>query len=50
MAGLALDDDQRHALTRELDGMGVAQLVRREAPPDTGVDGGPVQVRAGGGA
>jgi hypothetical protein len=29
---LALDDDQRHALAGHLDGMRVAQLVRREAP------------------
>jgi hypothetical protein len=31
VAELALDDDERHALTRHLDGVGVAQLVRSEA-------------------
>src|SRR4051795_11881920 len=34
VAELALDDDQRNAFARHLDGAGVAQLVRREAPPD----------------
>ena len=34
MAELALDDDERHALARELDGMGVPELVGRKAPPD----------------
>jgi hypothetical protein len=33
MAELALDDDQRHALVGHFDGMGVAQLMRRKAPP-----------------
>jgi hypothetical protein len=32
VAQLALDDDERHALVCHLDGMGVAQLVRRETP------------------
>jgi len=32
VAELALDDDERHALVRHLDGVGVAKLVRREAP------------------
>ena len=36
MAELALDDDQRHALAGHLDGVGVAELVRCEAPPDAG--------------
>jgi hypothetical protein len=36
---LALDDDQRHAFARQLDGVGVAKLVRREASPDAGRDG-----------
>ena len=40
VAELALDDDQRHALARQLDGVRVAQLVRRKAPPDTGRDRG----------
>jgi ribosomal protein L12E/L44/L45/RPP1/RPP2 len=31
---LALDNDERHALVRHLDGVGVAELVRREATPD----------------
>jgi hypothetical protein len=35
VAELALDDVERHAFARELDGVGVAQLVRREAAPDT---------------
>jgi hypothetical protein len=33
---LSLDDVQRHPLAGHLDHMGVAQLVRREAAPDTG--------------
>ena len=37
VAELALDDDQRHALARELNSMGVPELVRREAPPDAGL-------------
>jgi hypothetical protein len=41
LAELALDDDQRHALARELDGMRVPELVWPEAPPDPRVDGGP---------
>jgi hypothetical protein len=32
VAKLALDDDQRHALAGHLDGVRVAQLVRREPP------------------
>jgi len=32
VAALALDDDQRHALARHLDGVGVSQLMGREAP------------------
>jgi hypothetical protein len=28
---LALDDNQRHALASHLDGVGVAELMRREA-------------------
>jgi hypothetical protein len=33
MAELALDDDQRDALASHLDGVGVSELVRREAAP-----------------
>jgi hypothetical protein len=33
---LALDHDQRHAFVGHLDGMGVAELVRREPSPHTG--------------
>jgi hypothetical protein len=33
VAKLALDDDQRHALPRELERVRVAQLVRSEATP-----------------
>ena len=49
VAQLALDDDQRHAFARELDGVGVAELVRREATANSCRHGGPAQVRAGGG-
>jgi len=45
LAELALDDDQRHAFARKLDGMGVPELVGGEAPPDPRVDGGPAHVR-----
>src|SRR5215204_3891005 len=37
VAELALDDDQRHALAGHLDGVGMAQLVRREASPHAGL-------------
>jgi len=37
--GLALDDDQRHALAGHLDGVGVSELVRREASPHAGLAG-----------
>jgi hypothetical protein len=46
---LALDDDQRHALARHLDGVGVPELVRREASPHAGLAGDAAQLRAGGG-
>lgn len=39
MPELALDDDQRNAFVRHLDGMGVPELVRREAAPDAGFSG-----------
>jgi hypothetical protein len=32
-AELPLDDDQRHTFVRELDGLGVTGLMRREAAP-----------------
>jgi hypothetical protein len=32
VAELALDDDERHALVRHLDGVGVMELVGHEAP------------------
>jgi hypothetical protein len=35
---LALDYDQRHAFAGQLDGVRVPELVRRDAPPDTGRD------------
>jgi hypothetical protein len=50
VAELALDDDQRHALAREFDGMGVPELVGSEAPPDARVLGGRAQACSGGGA
>jgi hypothetical protein len=34
MAELALDDVQRHALAGQLEGVRVAQLVRRKPAPD----------------
>src|ERR671923_1355574 len=49
VAELALDDDQRHALAGHLDGVRVAQLVRREASPHAGLAGDPSQLGAGGG-
>jgi hypothetical protein len=46
VAELALDDAERHALASELDGVGVAQLVRSEAPPDPRVRGEPAELDA----
>lgn len=40
MAELALDDDQRHAFVRDLNGVGVPELVWGEAPADACGDGG----------
>ena len=37
MSELALNDDQRDALARHLDGVGVAELVRRESSADAAV-------------
>ena len=34
---LPLNDDQRHALARHLDGVGVPQLMRRKPPPRAGM-------------
>jgi hypothetical protein len=45
---LALDNDQRHAFDGHLDGMRVAELVRREAPTHPGLAGDLAQFRAGG--
>jgi hypothetical protein len=39
MPELALDDVDRDSFARELDGMRVPQLMGREPPPYTGVDG-----------
>ena len=44
---LALDDDQRDALAGHLDGVGVAELVRREASPHAGLAGDSAQLGAG---
>jgi hypothetical protein len=48
VAELALDDDQRHAFARELDGVDVPELMRREAPADASLDRGPPHIRSGG--
>jgi hypothetical protein len=50
VAQLTLDDDQRDAFARELDGMGVPELVGCEAAPDPRVDGGRPQARSCGSA
>ena len=50
VAQSALDDDEWHAFARELDGMGVPELVGRKAPPDARAEGGPAQLRSCGGA
>jgi hypothetical protein len=47
---LALHDVERHALTRELERMRMAQLVRREAAPDPAAGGEPPELAADGGA
>jgi hypothetical protein len=49
VAQLTLDDDERHALPRELDGMGVPELVRGEAPADACFDGRLAQICSRGG-
>jgi hypothetical protein len=38
VAELALDHWERDSLVRQLDGMRVAQLMRREAAPDSGIE------------
>ena len=43
---LALDHVERHALARELDGVRVAQLVRREAAPHARLGGEPPELDA----
>ena len=43
---LALDDDQRHAFARHLDGVGVTELVRREPAPHACRGGGAPQLGA----
>jgi hypothetical protein len=48
MPQLALDDVERDPLVREFDGVGVAQLVRREPPPHAGLGGDPPELGAGG--
>ena len=49
VAELALDDDQWDAFAGHLDGVGVAQLVRREAAAHAGRSGGAGQVGSRGG-
>ena len=46
VAELALDHDQRHSFAGHFDGVGVAQLVRREAAPNPGRGGRAPQLRA----
>ena len=41
---LALDHVERHAFAGELDGVGVAELVRREAAPDARLGGEPAEL------
>ena len=47
MAELALNDDERQALVRHLDGVGVAELVRCEASPNAGERRGVAQLLSG---
>jgi hypothetical protein len=46
---LALDDDQRHALTGQLDGVRVAQSLWRKASPHAGLAGDAAQLGTGSG-
>ena len=50
MTELPLDDVQRHALAGQFERVGVAQLVRGEAPPDPSAGGEPAELAAHGGA
>ena len=50
MAELALNYVQRHAFAGELDGVGVAELVRREAASGTRLSGKPAEFDARAGA
>jgi hypothetical protein len=50
VAQLALDDDQRDALARHLDGMGVTELVRSKPPAHAGTSGNAAKLGADGGA
>jgi hypothetical protein len=50
MAELALDDVQRCALPREFERVRVTQLVRGEAPPDSGTGREPAELTADGSA
>ena len=50
MAELALDDVQRHALPGEFERVRVAQLVRREPAPDSGLCCEPAELDADRGA
>jgi hypothetical protein len=48
--GLALDDIGRDALAGQLEGVGVAQLVPREATPNPRLSGEPAELGADRGA
>ena len=50
MTELSLDDVQRHVVSRELEGMGVAELTRRKASSHTRLAGGAVEFEPHGGA
>ncbi len=50
MAEPALNDVQRHALANELERVRMAQLMRREAPPDIGAGGEPAELAGDRGA
>jgi hypothetical protein len=47
MPQLALDDVERDPLVGEFDGVGVAQLVRREPSPHAGLGGDAAELGAG---
>ena len=50
MADLALNDVHRDPLAGELNGVRMAQLVRREAASDAGLGGVPAELSADGGS